>query len=308
MPDFRLEYPVITIDNKELLSTGTIVSEEAVESLVSGNAGEIATNFLLKYGSIKNDMTEFLNQEIYSIVFGDRNIKNSILKIIGKVRLPLPVLESIHYFKTYDFYTYRHILMVFALSVLLAKDLLKDSRHLMEEVISSPTHDIGKINIPLNILAKKSPLNKAEQKLLHQHTQVGYVLLCYYFQDTKNLAARIARDHHERKDGSGYPSGIPINDLMVEIVTVTDIYDALISPRSYRPTSYDKRTALEELTSMAKDGKISWDVVKTLISHNRKNKSHVSDCVISEQKRGVPPANNQYGIITEEEIKITGQT
>jgi HD-GYP domain-containing protein (c-di-GMP phosphodiesterase class II) len=302
MSDLKLEYPVITIDNKELLPAGTLISEETMEKLITANPGKLKKNILLDYNSIKNDMIEFFNQENYRIVFGDKNITGTILKIMGKVRLPIPVLESIYYFKSYDFYTYRHILMVFALSVLLAKDLLKDSRHLMEEVISAPTHDLGKICIPLNILTKKTPLNRSEQKALQQHTLTGYVLLGYYFQDPKNLAARIARDHHERKDGSGYPSGILINDLMVEIVMVTDIYDALISPRSYRPTSYDKRTALEEITALAKNRKINRDIVKALISHNRKSQPQISDCIISEQKRGIPPEENQYGIITDDGI------
>jgi HD-GYP domain-containing protein (c-di-GMP phosphodiesterase class II) len=304
MPDPRLEYPVITIDNKQLLPAGTLLSEKTIEILVSGNTNKYKKNILLDYKSIKEDMEEFFHHENYSTIFGDENIRKTIFKIMKKVRLPLPILESIYFFKVYDFYTYRHNLMVFALSTLLAIDLLKDTHNLMEEVISAPTHDFGKISVPLNILRKETPLNKTEKKLLQQHALSGYVLLAYYFQDPKNLAARIARDHHERKDGSGYPSGIRINDQMIEIVMVTDIYDALISPRSYRPKSYDKRTALEEITGMAKNGKINLDIVKALISHNRKKQLQVSECIISKQKRGTPPADNQYGIIVNEDSKI----
>lgn len=304
MPDLKLEYPVLTIDNKELLPAGTDISEKTIEAIISGNTNRNKKSSLLNYNSIKKDVIEFFNQENYSITFGDKNISKTILKLMGKARLPLPIIESIYYFKSYDFYTYRHILMVFALSVLLARDLLRDNRVLIEEIISSPAHDLGKINIPLNILGKQTPLNKKEQKILQHHALTGYILLSYYFQDSKNLAARIARDHHERKDGSGYPSGIHINDLMIEIVMVTDIYDALISPRSYRPNSYDKRTALEEITAMAENGKINWSIVKALISHNRKSQPQINECIISNQKRGTPPADNQYGIISDD--KSTG--
>jgi HD-GYP domain-containing protein (c-di-GMP phosphodiesterase class II) len=304
MPDLRLECPVLTINNEELLPAGAIISEKTIEAIISGRTNKNKKSSLLDYNSIKQDMIQFLNQENYTITFGDKNISKTILKLMGKARLPLPIIESIYYFKTYDFYTYRHILMVFALSVLLAMDLLKDNHILIEEVISSPAHDLGKINIPVNILTKKTPLNKKEQKILQQHVLNGYILLSYYFQDSKNLAARIARDHHERKDGSGYPSGIHINDLMIEIVMVTDIYDALISPRSYRPNSYDKRTALEEITAMAENGKINWSIVKALISHNRKSQPQINECIISNQKRGTPPADNQYGIISDD--KSTG--
>ena len=84
---------------------------------------------------------------------------------------------------------------------------------------------------------------------------------------------------------------------MVEIVIVADVYDALIMPRSYRPQSYDNRTALEEITTMAEKGKIGWEVLKALIALNRKNKPDFRDISVSSEKRGTPPVNNVYGII-----------
>ncbi len=124
---------------------------------------------------------------------------------------------------------------------------------------------------------------------MKHHALAGYVLLCYYLRDTSNIAAIVARDHHERKDCSGYPCGIPLADRMVEIIAVSDIYDALISPRPYRPVSYDNRTALEEVTKMAERNEIGWEVVKALVSHNRKEKPHYSESKVSSEKRGHPP-------------------
>ena len=94
-----------------------------------------------------------------------------------------------------------------------------------------------------------------------------------------------------------YPLGILLNDPMVEIVAVCDVYDALISPRPYRQASYDNRTALEEITVMAEEGVISWEVVQVLVAHNRKSKPHYTDCIVSKEKRGKPPYGNVYGII-----------
>jgi HD-GYP domain-containing protein (c-di-GMP phosphodiesterase class II) len=125
-------------------------------------------------------------------------------------------------------------------------------------------------------------------------------LLSYYFRDTQILGARVARDHHERRDGSGYPQGLMLEDKMIEIISVCDIYDALISPRPYRPISYDNRTALEELTLMAEHEKIGWDVVKALVALNRKIKPHYGDLEISTEKRGASPPDNLYGIVVDE--------
>ncbi len=86
----------------------------------------------------------------------------------------------------------------------------------------------------------------------------------------------------------------------MEIVAVSDIYDALISPRVYRSISYDNRTALEEITKMAEQHKIGWPVVQALIAYNRKDKPSPGDVVVSLEKRGTPPPNNVYGITMNE--------
>ena len=90
---------------------------------------------------------------------------------------------------------------------------------------------------------------------------------------------------------------------MVEIIAACDVYDALLSPRPYRPTAYDNRTALEEITEMAQMGKLSWEVVKALVSHNRKDKPPFQECQVSTEKRGTPPEDNMYGVVVEEEMK-----
>ena len=128
--------------------------------------------------------------------------------------------------------------------------------------------------------------------------------MSYYLKDSHNLTARVARDHHERMDGSGYLRAVCLMDRMVEIVAACDVYDALISPRPYRPVPYSNRTALEELTAMAEKNQISWDVVKTLIARNRQSKPHCSECIVSTEKRGTPPSDSVYGVIAEEEEPI----
>ena len=216
------------------------------------------------------------------------------------VRIVVPVLQSLDYFKKHDFHTYRHILTVSALSTLLAKDLLSDHQDLIREAATGPTHDFGKVCVPLHILKKSQPLTRRERSILKHHTAAGHILLSYYLKDNHNLAARVARDHHERKDASGYPRGIRLMDRMVEIVTVSDVYDALISSRPYRPIAYDNRTALEEITAMAERNEIGWNVVRALVARNRKSKPHHSECEVSVEKRGTSPPGSVYGVIVEE--------
>jgi HD-GYP domain-containing protein (c-di-GMP phosphodiesterase class II) len=256
---------------------------------------------LLSYGSVKEDCFKFISNPPYDIIFPDKKEVKDLLSILETVHLSIPILQSLDYFKQHDFHTYDHILMVFALSTLLAKDLIPDYQELIQLSATGPTHDIGKICVPLHILRKMTPLTKTERSFIEHHSVAGYVLLNYYCRNIQSLACKVALDHHERRDGSGYPRGIPLKDPLVEIIAVSDIYDALIKPRPYRSTAYDNRAALEEVTAMVERNKLRWDVVKVLIAHNRKSKPNYREIKISAEKRGTPPSNNVYGIVANEE-------
>jgi len=154
---------------------------------------------------------------------------------------------------------------------------------------------IRKINVPLEIIKKSTPLTTAEDKRIKHHVLAGYVLLSYYLKDRKDITSLLAFKHHERRDGSGYPRGIKQKNRLVEIISVADIYDALIAHRPYRKAPYDNRAALDELVSMAEKGVIGWRITKTLIAMNRHDKPSHHELVMSTEKRGTAPADNSYG-------------
>jgi HD-GYP domain-containing protein (c-di-GMP phosphodiesterase class II) len=297
MPDCRLTHAVTDRKGTTLLAAGTRLTHQVMETLFGGQTAAIKTCRLLDYRQVRSDLLGFFTAPPYDLIFQETHRQEKLLKIAGDVVLPEPVLESLYHFRQFDFYTYRHTLLVFALSILIARELIDDRAVLLQEVMAGPTHDIGKLCVPLEILTKETPLNKAEHAYLRHHALAGYVLLSYYFRDPGILAAEVARDHHERKDGSGYPLGISIDNLMIDIIMVSDVYDALISPRPYRPVSYDNRTALEELTRQADAGIISEIVARVIVALNRRSQPHFSQCVVSAECRGIPPSKNVYGVI-----------
>lgn len=298
MPAVKINYPIFTLEKQQLFSSGTVITEEILEELIAGNTSAPYRDFcLLDHGSVKNDLLTFFKFPAYRIVFGDEERINSLINLMEKVRLIPPLLESLDYFRERDPYTYRHILMVMALSSVLAYDLVAYPQDRIQEVISGPSHDLGKICVPLEVLKKTTALTQNERNMLEHHTLAGYVLLSYYLKDPNAFAAQVARDHHERRDGSGYPAGIQLKDHMIEIIAACDIFDALISPRPYRPTSYDNRTALEEMIAMAEKGALGWDVVKVLVAYNRKSRPDYREMTLSEEKRGSPPEGSTYGVI-----------
>jgi HD-GYP domain-containing protein (c-di-GMP phosphodiesterase class II) len=298
----KLYYPVHTLDNRLLLPAGKLLTPEALDEMIATSKGTSykAISFL-EHGTVYQDILRILRKPPYDKIFEKIN-KKVTMTLMQKIRFIEPVLKFLDYFKENDFYTYRHLLVVFAMSINLARDLLEKPEDWITALMAGTMHDFGKICVPLEVLKKNKPLSRSERGILEHHTLAGYVILSYFLQNHHSFAAQVAKEHHERKDGSGYPLGISLRDRMVEIIAACDVYDALLSPRPYRPTPYDNRTALEEITEMAKKGKLSWEVVQTLISHNRKDRPDFRECKVSTEKRGTPPADNIYGVIVEKEM------
>jgi HD-GYP domain-containing protein (c-di-GMP phosphodiesterase class II) len=302
MTGMRLQHPIRNLEGQVLLPASTELSPEVLDGLVSSRPGRSYRPLpLLRHGTVERDVLIFMETEPYHRIFEGAERRSRILGLMGEVQLVPPILESLDYFKAHDPYTYRHILIVFALSSLLAGDIVEQHEDMIREAMAGPAHDFGKISVPLGLLRKTGPLSRTERGVLEHHAAAGYVLLCYYQGEVHSFAAKVAMEHHERRDRSGYPLGIRLADPMVEIIAACDIYDALLSPRPYRPTSYDNRTALEVLTEMALQGKLGWEVVQALVSHNRKLKPHPEECRVSTEKRGVPPDGNLYGVIVDED-------
>lgn len=97
-------------------------------------------------------------------------------------------------------------------------------------------HDVGKIGIPDRILLKAGPLTSAEWAVMRTHTSIGARILASGRSKFMHLAEEIARCHHEKWDGTGYPSGLrgTAIPLSARIVTIADVFDALSSDRPYR--------------------------------------------------------------------------
>lgn len=102
---------------------------------------------------------------------------------------------------------------------------------------AAPLHDVGKIGVPDNILLKPGKLTPEEFTAMKRHTLIGANLLSGGLSAVESMAEEIARCHHEKWDGSGYPHGLSGEDipLPARIVAVADFYDALSFARPYRP-------------------------------------------------------------------------
>lgn len=159
----------------------------------------------------------------------------------------------------FDDVTHQHCLLVAGLAAAFSSALQLNpaDRHRLAK--AALLHDVGKTKIPPAILNKPSKLNEAELKVMRTHPEQGHAMLAGSGFDEIMLA--VVRSHHEMLDGSGYPDklvGSEIPDL-VRLVTVCDIYAALIERRPYKmPMESAKAYAI--LESMA--GRLDADLVR----------------------------------------------
>ncbi|MBI3444118.1 MAG: response regulator [Magnetospirillum sp.] len=136
-----------------------------------------------------------------------------------------------------------HIERMARYSALIARRMGLDGDDVERLELAAPMHDVGKVGIPDMILLKPDRLSETEFSIMKQHAEYGWEILKDSSSRLVRLAAIIAKSHHEKFDGSGYPAGLAGEDIPLEgrIVAVADVFDALTSTRPYKtPWPVDK--------------------------------------------------------------------
>ena len=150
-----------------------------------------------------------------------------------------------------------HVLHINILTQLLLEKLMRKSENYdlswsQQHMIAtaSALHDIGKIGIDEKILNKPGKLTKEEFEAMKQHTIIGARMLdsleMYHDEEMMKYAYEICRWHHERYDGKGYPDGLKGKEIPIsaQVVSLADVYDALVSDRVYKK-AYSHEKAME---------------------------------------------------------------
>lgn len=147
-----------------------------------------------------------------------------------------------------DPYTSTHQRRVTQLVLAIARELGLPEAQVAGIRVASILHDIGKIYIPSEILAKPTKLTEVEFDIIKNHSLAGYEILQGI--EFPWPVAEIVHQHHERLDGSGYPQGLGGDQILLEakILSVADVVEAISSDRPYRP-AHSIETALDEITN-----------------------------------------------------------
>jgi len=121
--------------------------------------------------------------------------------------------------------------------------------HAQSLELASVLHDVGKVAIPDRIVLKRGPLTVDERLAIQTHAEIGHQMLNGSSSNILGLAAVIARTHHEKFDGGGYPHGLAGSDIPLEgrIAAVADVFDALTNDRVYR-RAWSVQSAMKWMT------------------------------------------------------------
>ncbi len=245
----QLAYPLTSGSWIEVDALGNELALEASALWVMNQPVLLLQNLGERYTQEVNRL-----QQVRNGLLTQEKLENEVQKRTLKIRqreeeiaIKLVSLTSYR-----DEETGAHVRRIGLYAAAMAKALSWPAEKIDDIRMAAPMHDIGKIGIPDRILLKKGKLTDAEFSIMKRHTQIGAKMLENSHIPALDMAAEIALCHHEKWDGSGYPSELAGEDipLTARITTIVDIYDALVHERVYKKAMSEK-DAISLMQSMA---------------------------------------------------------
>ncbi|RYE09445.1 MAG: HD domain-containing protein [Hyphomicrobiales bacterium] len=160
--------------------------------------------------------------------------------------------------------TFQHCLLVTGAAVAFAREAGLSEEDRTTLTMAALLHDIGKAQIPNSLLDKPGKLTADEFAVIRRHSRIGAEYLIHQHGLSPAIIDAVLH-HHEYLDGSGYPDGLKANRIsrMARILTVCDVYGALVEQRSYKEAK-SPADALYVLIGMAQQGKVDYGILRTL--------------------------------------------
>ena len=191
----------------------------------------------LELHQLRHHLSEMVDEQTAQLVESEKKLKKNLLDSVA-------VLAAIVEMR--DPYTAGHQRRVAEVAVAIANIMQLTQMQIEGIHLAGVVHDVGKIQVPAEILVKPGSLSNLEYMLIKAHSQNGYDLLKTV--DFPWPIAQIVLQHHERLDGSGYPQGLKGDQILLEarIISVADVVESMTSHRPYRP-SLGIDAALEEI-------------------------------------------------------------
>ncbi|MHB8772097.1 MAG: HD domain-containing phosphohydrolase [Syntrophales bacterium] len=172
-------------------------------------------------------------KDVTESVLSEVRLKQSFDKLQNALGSTIQAISKI--VESRDPYTSGHQERVARLATAIAGEMGLSGDVIESIRMAATLHDVGKINVPAEILSKPKQLTEIEQCMVRMHSEVGHDILAPIAFPYP--VAQIVAQHHERMDGTGYPAGLKGTNIMLEarILAVADVVEAMASHRPYRP-------------------------------------------------------------------------
>ena len=229
------EPPVVAAPEPESHAVPKTHAEESKTHSQKVAASDEFRDFQLKYFQAITDLKQvFAAVTNRSQEFDATKLLNSVGELFRSRNTIIELFDMLYNMRIVEDAIYAHSINVGLISRMIGRWLRLDSHDLDVLTLAGLLHDIGKTLIPPEIINKPDKLTDEEFALIRQHPKLGYDILKN--QNVNPHVKKAALMHHERCDGSGYPTGVEevFIDEYALIVGIADVYDAMTAARSYR--------------------------------------------------------------------------
>lgn len=209
-------------------------------------------------------------------------IIDQIMELAKTVKNTMHLMNTLQLLREYDDTMYIHSLSVALIAHTIASQQNFPPEDMRSLMLACAFHDIGKVQIPAEILYKPGRLTDEEYYLVTQHAKMGYEILnkAHFPQDIQMAALW----HHERCDGSGYPSSLTAEriPLFARIIAIADVYDAMTARRAYRKEicSFDVIAEFENSGYQKYDTSLLLPFLSSIAQSHISNKVRLSNSLI----------------------------
>ena len=235
---------------EELLPTDSVVSTETlrtIERLKVPDRPKVNLSDSVKERVAEGMQYLFSNTKSDNLAETTNNIADMLMSAILENDA---VAVDINILKCSDEYTFKHSVDVATMAIVLGRKMRLKPEELHEIGVAGLLHDLGKSKIPSSVLNKAGKLTDEEFSMMKQHSVLGYNMIKDKTDISENVKMGVLQ-HHEKLDGRGYPMGLQKDQIhpYASILTVVDIYDALVTDRPYK-NAFSPRDAVEMMMTM----------------------------------------------------------
>lgn len=266
IPGMRLAVPAVGDDGTVLLAENTVLTSAHIDRLL--RFGVRTVRVYANFNDIYADTLEIISDRFSNIRYFKEVPLPDMEQLAACAIEPMiesaGIINNLLRVRVEDDPIFKHSLNVAVISGMIAKWLGLDAKTTKEVILGALLHDIGKTQVPLEIINKPGHLSTEETLIIQLHPFKGAELLENSDRVSPNVVAAILQ-HHEKIDGSGYPYRLTGEQIQLpaKIIAVADIYDAMTSERTYNR----KRTPFEVMEVVSQDmfNKLDVEVCTTFL-------------------------------------------